>query len=308
MKRWGGIILEIKVAKGEGKEVKLRLASYGHESCSSDKKCVNKRPPRFIMHFVIYGKGVLRYAREKECELSKGDVFLLYADELYSYEPDRKDPWTYAWVTIDGEELEELFSQCGFTKEKPYLRMNDFSSVVSDIKKLTDAYGADVGYDFERTAYLLLIISKMIQQNRKNKNIEELKLEKRRSFRLAVSYIRDNYMLDLDVYNIASAAFLSESYLKHLFKEMTGMSVTEFLNRYRISKACGIFNRAADMSDIQVAKEVGYDNYTYFVRLFTKYCAVSPREYKKLEKQTDPFAWIRDIMLMVFDEEEIDWL
>lgn len=292
----------------DGDNFRLKLFSYGYESCSSDKKCLDVRRSRFILHFVIYGKGKLKFCGEQSAVLGRGDVFLLYADEKYSYEPDEKDPWTYSWITVDGENLDTLFFNCGFTKEKPYFRLKDFDSVAKDLKKLTDAYGANVSYDFERTAYLLLLISKMIQQNDVRININEEKLRKKRSFRIVVSYIRDNYMLDLDVGRIASGTYFSESYIKHLFKEMANISVTEFLNHYRISKACALFNQSKEMKDVQVAKEVGYENYPYFVRLFTKYCAMSPSEYKKTAIREDPFEWVRNIMLMVFDKEEIDWL
>lgn len=306
--KYGDEIMEFKLKSVNEKESCLSLLSYGRETCSSDKQCLNVKRPRYILHFVSYGKGFLRYGGEQEFVLGRGDVFLLYANEVYSYEPDKKDPWTYSWMTIDGENLDELFGECGFTKEHPYIRLNEFESVVNNLEKLTDTYGGDIAHEFERSAYMLLIFSKMIQQNKKKKHTEELKFAKRRSFRTAVSYIRDNYMIDLDIYKIASAVFLSESYLKHLFKEMVNMSVTEFLNRYRISKACSLFKQSAELNDAQIAQKVGYSNYTYFIRVFNKYCGMSPREYKKAERTEDPFTWVKGSMLMVFDKDEIDWL
>lgn len=300
--------MEFRVKGMNEQESCLSLLSYGHESCSSDKQCLNVKRSRYVLHFVIYGKGFLRYGDEQEVVLGRGDVFLLYANEIYSYEPDKKDPWTYSWITIDGENLDVLFRECGFTKDRPYVRLSHFEPFVSYLEKLTDAYGGDVVHEFERSAYMLLILSGMIQQNRKKKNTEELKLEKRRSFRTAVAYIRDNYMLDLDIYKVASSVFLSESYLKHLFKDMVNMSVTEFLNRYRISKACSLFRQSTDMNDAQIAQKVGYSNYSYFVRVFNKYCGMSPREYRKAKSAEDPFAWVKESMLMVFNEDEIDWL
>lgn len=300
--------MELKIRVTNERDSCLSLLSYGRESCSPNKQCLNVKRPHYVLHFVFYGKGMLRYGNGHENILGRGDVFLLYANESYSYAPNKNDPWTYSWLTIEGENLDELFSECGFTKEKPYIRLNDIEFFVNHLGKLIDAYGSDVMYEFERSSYMLLLFSKMIQQNKKKKNAEEENLEKRRSLRTAISYIRDNYMLDLDIYKIAASVFLSESYLKHLFKEMVGMSVTEFLNRYRISKACLMFEQSPDMNDAQIAQKVGYDNYTYFVRVFTKYLGVSPREYKKTNSTEDPFSWVKESMLMVFDEEEIDWL
>ena len=300
--------MEIKVINDIGVENGLTLFSYGYESCSPDKQCVKKSRPRYVLHFIVCGKGCLSFGKDKKITLSEGDAFLLYRNERYSYEPDRQYPWTYSWLTIDGDNLEELFLKCGFTKDKPYLHLDDFRSYVSIMNQLVNSYGANMEYYFERSAYMLLIFSKFLQQNKKRVNEEEEKIEKRRSFRTVISYIRDNYMNDLSVYRIASAVFFSESYVKHLFLEMAGMSLTEFLNRYRISKACVLFKQSLEMSDVQVAQAVGYDNYTYFVRVFKRYCAASPRDYKKSGFEDDPFAWAKKIMLYVFNSEEIDWL
>ena len=288
--------------------IKLSLLSYGNESCSPDKRCVYANRPRYIMHFIVYGKGRFQYGNEQKVTLSRGDAFLLYANESYAYHPDSSNPWTYAWLTLDGENLEELFSECGFSKEKPYLRLNNFNSFVSDVKKVTEAYGEGLTYEGERSAYLLLILSRLIRQNDMRRNIEETKLQKRRSFRNAVAYIRDNYSLELDCLKIASYVFLSESYLRHLFREMIGMSIIDYLNRYRISQACLLMQRDGDLNDREIARRVGFENYTYFVKTFKKYCGMGSREYKKSGMKDDPFAWLRDNLTSVFNKEEIDWL
>lgn len=300
--------MEIRVMNDIEIKSGLSLLSYGHENCSPDKYCVKMKRPRYVLHVVMCGKGCLSFGDNKKVILSAGDAFLLYKNETYSYEPDRQMPWTYSWLTIDGDNLEELFLKCGFTKDKPYVHLDDFRTIVSIMSQLVNSYGENMEYYFERSSYMLLILSKMIQQNKKRMDVREEKIEKRRSFRTVVSYMRDNYMNDLNVSRISSAVFLSESYVKHLFIEMSGMSLTEFLNRWRISKACVLFRQSPEMSDMQVAKRVGYDNYTYFLRLFKRYCAMSPREYKKAEFKDDPFAWVKENMLYVFNEEEIDWL
>lgn len=300
--------MEIRVISDMGEESGLTLYSYGHESCSPDKRCVKVRRPRYVLHFVMCGKGYLSFGSNRKVSLSEGSAFLLYRDETYSYEPDKQLPWTYSWLTIDGDHLDELFQECGFTKEKPYMQLDDFGSYVTAMNRLVNSYGVNIEYYFERSAYMLMILSKMLQQNKKRMNMEEKKIEKRRSFRTVVSYIRDNYMNELDVQRIVSSVFLSESYVKHLFMEMASMSLTEFVNRYRISKACVLLKQSPELNGAQIAKKVGYDNYTYFVRLFKKYCSMSPQEYKKAEVMDDPFEWVKTIMLYVFNGEEIDWL
>lgn len=301
--------MEIRVISDIGTQSGLTLYSYGHESCSPDKRCVKVSRPRYVLHFVMCGKGYLSFGENKKVALGKGNAFLLYRNETYSYEPDKQIPWTYSWLTIDGDDLDGLFTECGFTKDKPYLHLDNFNSYTTVINRLVNSYGVNIEYYFERSACMLMILSKMLQQNKKRMNQEEEKIEKRRSLRTVVSYIRDNYMNELlDAHRISASVFLSESYVKHLFVEMTGMSLTEFVNRYRITEACVLYKRSPEMNGMQIAKKVGYNNYTYFVRMFKKYCLMSPQEYKKAEIEDDPFEWVKKTMLYVFNSEEIDWL
>ncbi|MDE6398907.1 MAG: AraC family transcriptional regulator, partial [Clostridiales bacterium] len=84
---------------------------------------------------------------------------------------------------------------------------------------------------------------------------------------------------------------------------MINMSVTEYINRYRIAQACLLFRKADNaMTDPQIAKEVGYDNYNYFVRMFTKCKGMSPREYKKNCADDNPMDWLGDSIALIADK------
>lgn len=84
---------------------------------------------------------------------------------------------------------------------------------------------------------------------------------------------------------------LSSSQLaKHFHKNVTslssgfsrevGMSITDFIHQARINEAIRYFN-TTKMSVSEVALAVGFQDFTYFSRLFRKQIGCSPREYKK---------------------------
>jgi AraC-like DNA-binding protein len=72
---------------------------------------------------------------------------------------------------------------------------------------------------------------------------------------------------------------LSPSHLQHLFKQQTGVCITELLTEQRLRKAARHLE-AGDMSIKEIAYAVGYVHASSFVRAFRHYFAQTPRAYR----------------------------
>lgn len=97
----------------------------------------------------------------------------------------------------------------------------------------------------------------------------------------AVDYINNCYdNADINRNFLAEKMNVSTSYFGKLFKEYTGLSVSEYLTKVRMEKAHSILLIGADKGIAQVAKEVGYDNEKYFATVFKKYFGVSPSKLR----------------------------
>ena len=61
-----------------------------------------------------------------------------------------------------------------------------------------------------------------------------------------------------------------------------GKPPMQYLNEYRVEKACALLeNTAYSVTDAALA--VGFDDASYFARVFKKQTGVSPRNYRKKE-------------------------
>ena len=69
-------------------------------------------------------------------------------------------------------------------------------------------------------------------------------------------------------------------YISSLFHQETGFSLTAYLQRLRVEKACQLLVRTSDPISV-VAKEVGYDDAKHFTSLFRRYMGMSPRELRR---------------------------
>ena len=72
---------------------------------------------------------------------------------------------------------------------------------------------------------------------------------------------------------LAETYHISEAYLSHVFKKHTGKSLMNYIAQIRIEKASQLIAMSKNGSSSKlylIAQQVGYDDYSYFVRVFKK--------------------------------------
>jgi len=97
---------------------------------------------------------------------------------------------------------------------------------------------------------------------------------------MAIQYIKEHYHEDLNLAVVANYVSLNYYYFSHVFKEQTGMSFMNFLNKVRIEKAQEFLKNTDDkVSDIAV--RVGFENPKHFTKSFKKIAGISPTQYRQ---------------------------
>lgn len=79
---------------------------------------------------------------------------------------------------------------------------------------------------------------------------------------------------------LSARFYISKSYLTRIFKTVTGFTINEYQNLARIKKA-RILLAETDDSITWIAEQTGFENVTYFDRVFKKHTAMSPLQYRK---------------------------
>jgi len=109
---------------------------------------------------------------------------------------------------------------------------------------------------------------------------ETRNIKNARSLSAAMQYIRDNYMNNVSLENVAQHVFISPYYLSHLFKDELGITFVEYLTQVRIERARELL-QSTGMSIVAIATEVGYEDASYFSKVFRKRCGLSPNLYRR---------------------------
>lgn len=90
-------------------------------------------------------------------------------------------------------------------------------------------------------------------------------------------YIEENLDEKLDLQTLADMFYLNKYYLSHYFKKETGFSVNKYILNRKISRAKWLLKENLAVSE--VALEVGFSNYTYFINAFKREVGISPKQY-----------------------------
>ena len=95
------------------------------------------------------------------------------------------------------------------------------------------------------------------------------------------SFIEDHLNEDLSLVRLAEQVYLNPSYLSRLYKQMTGINLSEFIDSARVKKASQLLQKE-NVKIHEVARGVGYETAASFTRFFRKAAGCTPQEYHEM--------------------------
>jgi AraC-like DNA-binding protein len=128
----------------------------------------------------------------------------------------------------------------------------------------------------EQMAVFLQRVCDYVNSRKKSRNVR-LKEE-------LLAYIEENYRdPNLAVVNMSDQFEIHPSYLSRFFKEQTGDTVSDYINRFRMNQAKRLL--LEEQASIKnVSEEVGIYSISTFIRLFKKYEGITPGAYRELHR------------------------
>jgi len=96
----------------------------------------------------------------------------------------------------------------------------------------------------------------------------------------AREYMKKNITVNISVDNIAAACGLSESQFARRFKQASGVTPADCLQRMRIEEACRTL-RETNNNITEVAFKLGFSSSQYFSTVFKRYTGMTPYHFQK---------------------------
>ncbi|MBR6259121.1 MAG: helix-turn-helix domain-containing protein [Oscillospiraceae bacterium] len=136
-------------------------------------------------------------------------------------------------------------------------------------------YGADVLARAE-IVRLLVLICRMGKGRPENPNVDDKSLKR---IEETLRYISENPAEDLSVASLASRCFYSRYHFMRLFREVTGMTVHNYVREKRLMRAARLLIRGT--SSAEAAALSGFGDYSAFQRAFKEEFGVSPSKFRE---------------------------
>ena len=110
------------------------------------------------------------------------------------------------------------------------------------------------------------------QPPRNHKRILQLKT--------ALEFMESSYNKQITLEEMSGSVNMSPKYFCRFFQEMTHRTPIDYLNYYRIERACYQL-MTTDQSITEVAYNSGFNDLSYFIKTFKKYKGTTPKQYLK---------------------------
>ena len=93
-------------------------------------------------------------------------------------------------------------------------------------------------------------------------------------------YINENYATSISTKDIAHHLNLTTNSFCKLFKKLTNKSFITYLNEYRIHRAVNLIENSDDNIS-EIAYQCGFENLSYFSKVFFRVKNMTPVDYRK---------------------------
>lgn len=95
-----------------------------------------------------------------------------------------------------------------------------------------------------------------------------------------LKYLQDNFAGKISLKELADTFHMSEKYFSLYFKKNFNMTLTDYLNSLRLENAAKLLSETG-LSVTEAAMQSGFNNVSYFIRMFQKSYGCSPLHYRK---------------------------
>lgn len=154
--------------------------------------------------------------------------------------------------------------EAGYNENSIYHMTEDFMKQLTNVKNLTE-----LSYVLMET---LDHFSNIAFSHTTNYNLTIIKK--------SIAYINDHYNQNLTLNMVAEHIGLNHAYFSTLFKKETGVNFSNYLLNLKIENA-KLLLKNSNLSLINIAIELGYDNQSYFSNVFKKVTGMTPKQYRQ---------------------------
>lgn len=225
---------------------------------------------------------------EQEFDAAGGASIIIPAGALHAGTPGN---CTYECIVFDMNMLMNKNDSCckllrqiiDHEVEPVYVYPETYNDIHQMVWSLFDAVSSrKKGYQLTVLGALYQITGMIFSKDYYNPAPKNPPRNHRRTVQLktALEFMESSYHTQLSLKEMADSVHMSPKYFCRFFQEMTHRTPVDYLNYYRIERACYQL-LTTDQSITEVAYNSGFNDLSYFIKTFKKYKGITPKQYLK---------------------------
>ena len=136
------------------------------------------------------------------------------------------------------------------------------------------------GYEMRLLGELMISVQEIYNAVSAKMRYNEKTDVSREGIQRGIDYIQKHYDMEIALAELVECSGYSESHFCHRFKSVTGYTPFAYLNRLRVSKAAELLV-VSDVKITEIATSCGFENISYFNRVFRKEMGMTPGAYRR---------------------------
>ena len=276
--------------------------NYGFDRASAFNLSTGYKERSYQAHWHTYGEIVLVgpgatnifMVNNRTYELAEGDFLLVWPMEVHAIiDADRKDSLVIQFSNAFMNSLFDLQRIMRFYRDRHVLCIHSHPGLVAKLRvnadKMKEVYLSS-GPDRELRCCMLLMEFMLDLDRHREEFAPEIRGGEVRGYEdsvmrrmiLVTDYIRNNLTADdLSQAAMAEMAGISKDYFSRIFRNITGINYSKWLNMIRLEKAAELL-ADRDMTLTEIAMRSGFQSISSFNRVFHTEKGMSPGEYRAL--------------------------
>lgn len=266
---------------------------------------VDKTHPRYAMNahwhqefeiIRVLSGGFTVYLNNEEFNLTQGDILFVGCGSLHRGEPSE---CVYECIVVDLKML--LTKNDSITNHYIFQITNSQVSVKNTLlpkncelyKTVTELFvlmsNPKAYYELSVFATLFTMLSQLYSNNHATLSNTAQPNRQVELVGFVLEWINQNLKEEINSKKLSQISNLNFNYLCKIFKNFTGQTITQYVNEQRIEHAC--YDIAGKNKSItQAALDNGFNDLSYFSKIFKRYKGITPREFMSSVKSKGAFS------------------
>ena len=201
--------------------------------------------------------------------------YYLFVYERYGTQSDIFDLYSFPYEVEANQAIDLLFENyCNYYPELtlPYASAEDFYAHPSYREYAIRYAQMDRSQKMQLQGFVWIVASFFMAKAQKIEEMDERLLK-------VIDYVKENVGKVIETETLANMVCLTKSHLERLFREKLGTSPLQYILRTKIQCAQRLL-MTTNYSIQVIAHEVGFDDPSYFIRVFRQKIGFTPQDYR----------------------------